>query len=122
MNKPKRGIADYEFNIGTNKQATEYEIASKFIINYIKQTFEMGNNIAETLQTLTIQNTDKWMPKLKGSKVKDAETKLLENTQNQIEYKTLLDKAVKRKNKYHENIYKTYAFLWKNVVEPCKTN
>ena len=32
------------------------------------------------------QNTDKWMPKLKGCAAKDEETKLLENAQNQIEY------------------------------------
>ena len=89
MNKPKRGIADYEFNIGTNKQAAEYEIASEFIINYIKRTFEMGNDIAETLRTLTVQDTDEWMPKLKASKAEDPETKLLESEQNRIEYKTL---------------------------------
>ena len=72
----------------------------------------MGNEIAETLRTLTIQNTNKWMPKLKGSRAEDEETKFLENAQNQIEYKTLLDEAVKRKNKYNENMYKVYAFSW----------
>ena len=87
-NKPKKEIKDYQFYIETNKQATEYEIAAKFIINYIKRTFKMGNDIAKTLRTLTIQNTNEWMPKLKGSKAEDEETKLLENAQNQIEYKT----------------------------------
>ena len=28
------------------------------------------------------------------------------------EKKTFLDEAVKRKNKYNENMYKAYAFLW----------
>ena len=77
----------------------------------------MGNDIEETLRTLTIQNANKWMPKLKGSKAKDKESKLLENAQNQIEYKTLLDKAVKRKNKYSENMYKAYAFLWEKCIQ-----
>ena len=32
-NKPKKGINDYQFYIGTNSQAVEYEIAAEFIIN-----------------------------------------------------------------------------------------
>ena len=45
----------------TNKQASEYETAAEFIINYIKWTIDRGNDIAETLQTLTIHDTNKWM-------------------------------------------------------------
>ena len=33
--KPQRGINDYHFYIGTNKQASEYKTAAEFIINYI---------------------------------------------------------------------------------------
>ena len=51
------------------------------------------------------------MLKLKASNVEDPEARLLENEQYRIDYKTLLDKAIKRKNKYQENIYKSYAFL-----------
>ena len=60
------------------------------------------------------------MPKLKGSEAVDEEVKLLENAQNQIEYKTLLDEAVKRKNKYNESI-KHMHFYGKNAVKQCKT-
>ena len=35
-NKPQRGINDYQFYIGRNKQGSEYKIAAKFIMNYIK--------------------------------------------------------------------------------------
>ena len=54
----KKGIEDYLFYIGTSKQASDFEISSKFIINYIKRTFERGNDIAESLRTLSIQDTD----------------------------------------------------------------
>ena len=111
-NKPKKEIKDYQFYIRTNKQVAEYKIVAEFIINYIKRTFEMGNDIAETLRALSIQNTNEWMPKLKGSNAEDEEVKLLENAQNQIKYKTLLDQAVERKNKYNENMHKAYEFLW----------
>ena len=60
------------------------------------------------------------MPKSKGSKVKDEETRLLKNAQNQIEYKTFLNEAVKRKNKYNESI-KHMHFYGKNAVKQCKT-
>ena len=48
-NKTQKGINDFQFYIGTNKQASEYKIAAEFIINYIKQTFDRDNDIAETL-------------------------------------------------------------------------
>ena len=73
--KQKKTINDYQFYIGTNKQASEFENASEFIINYIKRTFDRGNDIAETLRTLNPQETDDWMPILKISNANDEETK-----------------------------------------------
>ena len=64
----KRGIEDYSFYVGTSKQASDFEISSEFIINYIKRTFERGNDIAESLRTLSLQDTDEWKPKLEDSK------------------------------------------------------
>ena len=82
----------------------------------------MGNDIAETLSTLIIQNTNEWMPKLKGSKADDEETRLLENAQNQIEYKTLLDEAVKKERTNTMRIrIKHMHFYGKNAVEQCRT-
>ena len=71
--KSKKSIIDYQFYIGRNKQASEYENASEFMINYIKRTFDRRNDIAETLRTLKTQNTDNWMPTLKMSIAKDQE-------------------------------------------------
>ena len=110
--KQKKGINDYQFYIGTNKQASEYETASKFVINYIKRTFDRGNDIAETLRTLNIQETEKWMPELKISTSTKETIKTRENRQYKLEYKAKLDKAIKRVDKYQQNLYKAYAFLW----------
>ena len=68
-NKTKKGINNYQFYIGTNKKAAEYQIAAELIISFIKRTFERGNDIAETLQTLTIHSISMLMPKLKTSKL-----------------------------------------------------
>ena len=68
-NKSKKGINDYQFYIGTNKQTAEHEIAAEFIINFIKRAFDRGNDIAETLRTLKLQDTSVWMPKLNMSQM-----------------------------------------------------
>ena len=74
-NKSKKGINDYQFYIGTNK------LAAEFIINFIKRIFDRENNIAETLLTLTLQDTSAWMPKLNMSMSDNEDMKTLENRQ-----------------------------------------
>ena len=81
----------------------------------------MGNDIAKTLRTLTIQNTNEWMPKLKGSKAEDEETKLLKNAQNQIKYKTFLDEAFKGRANTMRICIKYMHFYGKNAVKQCRT-
>ena len=93
--KTKKSIIDYQFYIGTNKQALEYENASEFMINYIKRNFDCGNDIAETLRTLKTQNIDNWMPTLKMSISEDQELVKRENRQFEVEYKAKLDEAIK---------------------------
>ena len=107
--KQKKGINDYQFYIGTNKQASEYENASEFMINYIKQTFDRGNDIAETLRTLSLQETDKWMPILKMSYANNELIKTREKQQCELEYKAKLDKAIKRHKFYFIYTYMLYV-------------
>ena len=114
--KPKKNINDHQFYIGTNSQAAEYEISAEFIINFIKKTFDRENDIAETLRTLTIHDTNLWMPKLKSSSSEDENIAKTENRQFELEYKALLDEAIKRKDKYNQNLYKAYAFLWEKCT------
>ena len=45
--KNKKGVNDYIFCTGTTKQASDYKICTEFIINYIKRTFNKGNDIAK---------------------------------------------------------------------------
>ena len=108
--KKKKGINNYQFYIGTNKQASKYETASEFVINYIKWTFDCRNDIAKTLRTMSIQETDKWMPILKMSTATEEAIRTRENQQYKLEYKGKLDNAIRRGDQ--QNIYKAYAFLW----------
>ena len=119
-NKTKKETNNYLFYISTNKQAAEYKIASEFIINFIKRIFDRGNDIAGTLQTLTIQDTSMWMPKFKMGKSEDKDTKKTENRQNELEYNALLDETIEIKEIYSQNLYKAYAFLRGNTAILCK--
>ena len=112
----KKGIDEYNFYIGTSKQASDYEVTSEFIINYIKRTFQHGNDIAESLRTLTLIDTEKWKPNLKASKVDDENIAKLENRQFEIEFKASLDESMKRATTYKQNIYKAYALLWEKCT------
>ena len=94
--KSKKSINNQIFQIGTNKQASEYETTAEFVINYIKRTFEHGNDIAETLRTLKNQNTESWMSSLKMSLAIDQTIQLQEDKQYKLEYKARLEQAMKR--------------------------
>ena len=63
----KKNIEDYIFYLGTSKQASNYKTSAEYILNLIKMTFERGNDIAESLLTLTKMNTKGWEPKLEFS-------------------------------------------------------
>ena len=85
-------------------------IAAEFIIN----------DIAGTLETLTIQDTSVWMPKIKMSKSDDEDTMIIENRQYELQCKALLDEAIKSTDKYSQSLYKAYAYYGKNTAVQCK--
>ena len=72
----KKTIEDYVFYIGSNRQASDYEITVEFILNYIKMTYQDGNDIAESLKKETKANADAWSPTLKFSASSDTQTAL----------------------------------------------
>ena len=57
----------------------------------------------------------------KMSTATEEEIRTRENRQYELEYKAKLDEAIRRVTKYQQNIYKAYAFLWKNAVGRCRT-
>ena len=85
-------------------------------MNYIKRTFDRGNDIAETLRTLTIQEEDKGMLTQKMSNLQDQAIISRKNKQFELEYKAMLDEVIKRVAKYDQNLFKTYTFLWVTVA------
>jgi hypothetical protein len=65
----KKSIEDYFFYVGSSKQASDFETTSEFLINYVKKTFDRGNDVAEALPVRILEPTDteKWKPTLNFS-------------------------------------------------------
>ena len=59
-------IDDCAFCIG-NKQASDCEVTQEFMLNCIKKTREYGNDMSESLRTLSETGTEKCKPTLKVS-------------------------------------------------------
>ena len=51
--KKKKTLEDYYFYVGSNEQAYEFETTYKYLVNYIKKTYNRGNDIAEALRFMT---------------------------------------------------------------------
>eukprot|EP00957_Ditylum_brightwellii_P190664 14514491-Ditylum_brightwellii.AAC.1 len=56
--KKSTTIEEYVFYVSSSTQASDYEITAECIINYIKKTFDRGNNIAESLRNLVKIDVD----------------------------------------------------------------
>jgi hypothetical protein len=50
----KKTVEDYFFYVGSNKQASDYNITAEFVVNHVKKTFDYGNDVAEAMRTLKI--------------------------------------------------------------------
>jgi hypothetical protein len=115
--KKKKSIEDYFFYVGSSKQASDFETASEFLVNYVKKTFDRGNDVAEALRTLTPENTKLWKPTLQFSAATEDTKVKQENRQHELEYKANLDKFMRRKRSYDDNLFKAYALIWERCAK-----
>jgi hypothetical protein len=49
----RKSLNDYNYYIGSATQASDYETTTEYVINYIKKTFDYGNDIGTELKELT---------------------------------------------------------------------
>ena len=54
---------------------------------------------------------------LKTSTFINPSTIIRENKQYELEYKALLNDAIEQIDKYNQNMYKAYAFLWEKCSQ-----
>ena len=116
----KKSINDWNYYIGSAKQASEFEATTEFLINYIKQNFEFGNDVAKAITTQEPIITELWKPSLQLSKNTDPEIKEVENQQYTIEFKADYDLYRAREQIYNNNVTKAYALFWDRCAKGMK--
>ena len=107
-----KGLSDYFYYIGSAKQASDYVVVTKYLINHIRKTYTFGDDIAEALEKRAPMDFNKLMPTLQVSDSSDEATKARENKQFEMLYEAEIASFVKRKDVYKSNLGNAYAFLY----------
>ncbi|KAL7572989.1 hypothetical protein ACA910_007487 [Epithemia clementina (nom. ined.)] len=95
----KKGLSDYMYYLGSAKTAADYEVTTRFLMNWIRKNYEYGEDIASSLEDRAMVNPSKWEPTLKrltnpgDSKTKEQVT--TENKQYEMIFKEELTRYFK---------------------------
>ena len=117
---PKKSLEDYMFYLGSSKQASDYETTAEYLINHIQETYDYGEDIAESLYTLKDVDLSIHKPELQVSSNKDDKKRAAEDKQFEIEF--IEDFAVykRRLEAYSKNQSKAFAFLFDHCSKGMK--
>ena len=75
MKNKNKSLEYYEHCLDSSKQALDFEVTTKFIINHIQETFDSGKDIAEALMMMNGPNTAEWRPTMSVSTSEDEATR-----------------------------------------------
>jgi hypothetical protein len=116
----KKSVNDYYYYLGSAKQASDYEMTTEFLINYIKKTFDYRSDIGRALKELKEVDTDPWKPTLNHSSDTDAAIQAIQNKQFEMEFKADYDAYRKRVLALENNKTKAYALFWERCTKGMK--
>ena len=57
----KKSVNNYNYYLGSAKQASDYENTTEYLINYIKKVFDYGSGIGTALESLEPMSTMAWL-------------------------------------------------------------
>jgi hypothetical protein len=60
----RKSVNDYVYSIGTTKQASDFVVVTKFLLNHIRQTYTFGDDIANALESKTPADFTKLKPRM----------------------------------------------------------
>ena len=116
----KKSITDWNYYIGSAKQASKYKAITEFLVNHIKETFEYGGDIAMAIVNQAPINTDLGKPRLQKSSDPDPDIKDTENEQYKMEFQANFNNYGIRDRTYTNNIMKAYALFWGRCAKGMK--
>ena len=121
----RKSISDYQYYIGSAKQASDCGLITSYLINYIRKTYTNGDDIGTALEERTETDFDSIMPTLTPAKLQPvassateedkARAKELDDTarrQMEMLYEAEIKSFVERKNMYEANRGKAFAFIY----------
>jgi hypothetical protein len=80
----KKSIVDYNYYLGSAKQASDYETTTEYLINYIKKTYDYGNDIGTALKNFEAVDINPWRPSMQASVATDAAIQALDLMQDRV--------------------------------------
>ncbi len=108
----KQFVTDYNFYFGSANQASDYEITTEFLINYIKKFYDYGIDIGMAHENMESLDTAPWKPCMQVSTEEDEASRIAENRQFEIEFMADYNTYSKRVQTHKNNKTKAYALLW----------
>jgi hypothetical protein len=116
----KKSINNWNYYLWSKRQALEYEVMTEFIINYIKQNFEFGNDIAIAIIHQDPIATKIWKPTMLFSRYIDPELKEMKNKQFKIEFKANYNLYHSRQQIHNNYVTKAYTLFWDRCAKGMK--
>ena len=92
----KKSITDWNYYIGSAKQASEFEAITQFLLNHIREQFKYGNDIAKAIDNQEPVDTKIWRSSLQKSQSEDPEIKEIENEEFKMEFQAALQTYQRR--------------------------
>ena len=80
-----KSLEDYEHHTGSSKQASNFEVTTKFIINHIQEIFDGGKDFAEALRMINGPKTDEWRPTTSVSTSEDEAARDRDNKEFELD-------------------------------------
>jgi hypothetical protein len=108
----RKGLSNYVYYIGSAKQASDYVVVTKYLINYIRKTYTFGDDIGNALETRTALDFATLMPTMSISTNADVAEKAREDKQFEMLYEAEIASYVKRKDMYSSNLGNAYALIF----------
>jgi hypothetical protein len=117
--KPKTKLKDFVYYLGNATKAADYEQATAFIINHLKQKIEYDSvDITNVLEILAHVDFDALAPQLEMQTTGTDEEKARKNQQYEIDYEQNRKDHSRRVKNYKDNCSTSYSILW----ERCHAN
>jgi hypothetical protein len=113
----KKSLMDFQYYLGSATHVSDYESTTEYIINYVKKTFDYGDDIGTSLKELCLVNKEKWKVEMKFSDATNIFQKEQQNRQVEMEFKSNYEEYKRRINALESNMVKAYALIWERCTK-----